>query len=139
MTTDVTPVAALRVSTLGDRGLEYHPELVDVRMRARRRLGVWAARAVAIAAVLLAFVAGAACGGVRTTRFTPADLKEPAGATIAVENRDTVPHAFTVNDEKIDVDVDPGEEIDVPLDVPVGSYTFHCTIHPEMHGTLTLS
>jgi plastocyanin len=71
--------------------------------------------------------------------FTPADLQESAGATIAIENRDTVPHTFTVDDEKIDVEVDPGDEVDVPLDLPAGSYTFHCTIHPEMTGTLTLS
>jgi plastocyanin len=71
--------------------------------------------------------------------YTPADLQEAAGATIAVENRDAVPHTFTVNDEKIDVEVDPGDEVDVPLDLPAGSYTFHCTIHPEMRGTLTLT
>lgn len=71
--------------------------------------------------------------------FTPADLQEPPGATIAVENRDSVPHTFTVDDEKIDVEVDPGDEVDVPLDLAAGSYAFHCTIHPEMRGTLTLS
>lgn len=71
--------------------------------------------------------------------FTPADLQEAAGATIAVENRDAVVHTFTVDDEKIDVEVDPGDEVDVPLDLPAGSYAFHCTIHSEMRGTLTLS
>jgi plastocyanin len=71
--------------------------------------------------------------------FSPADLTEPAGETIAVENKDTTQHTFTVDGEKIDVDVDPGDEVDVALDLDPGSYDFHCSIHPDMKGTLTLS
>jgi plastocyanin len=83
--------------------------------------------------------ANAADVTIQNFAFSPADLTEPAGETIAVENKDTTQHTFTVDGKKIDVDVDPGDEVDVALDLDPGSYDFHCSIHPDMKGTLTLN
>lgn len=85
--------------------------------------------------------------GTRTgaeTEFEPDEVSVPAGAPISItfENRSTLPHNLTFNDP-INVAtspaVDPGasETIEVAAPEP-GDYSFACTIHPGMQGTLTV-
>ena len=58
--------------------------------------------------------------------------------SIGVENDDTTAHTVTADDGSFDVRVDPGESGTFEVSEP-GSYAFHCTIHPNMTGTLVVS
>jgi plastocyanin len=80
-------------------------------------------------------------------KFDRATLALPANATapLLFDNRDGAPHnvAFTKADGS---KVFTGETFSGPstrtYDVPAltaGSYGFHCDVHPDMKGTLTVS
>jgi len=69
----------------------------------------------------------------------------PGGAafTIAFDNQDTVPHDIVIKDAGgatlFQGEVVTGPDVvvyDVPA-IPAGSYTFFCSIHPNMTGTVT--
>jgi plastocyanin len=55
-----------------------------------------------------------------------------------VANRDSTAHTFTADDGAFDVELGAGatESVD---GLAAGSYAFHCTIHPDMKGTLDVS
>jgi glucose/arabinose dehydrogenase/plastocyanin len=75
--------------------------------------------------------------------FVPAEVTVPAGATVRltfVNESDSVPHNLTFGDP-IDAatatTVAPGEEQTIEFTAPeAGEYTFVCTLHPGMEGTL---
>jgi len=81
--------------------------------------------------------------------FEQASLSAPAGAPfqIAFDNKDAaVPHNVAIHkdsatgEEVFKGDIFPGPEkrvYDVPA-LAAGSYTFACTVHPNMTGTLTV-
>jgi plastocyanin len=77
---------------------------------------------------------------VETTLTAPADT----AFTIAFDNQDTVPHDVVIKDAGGGT-VFAGEIVtgptvvvyDVPA-IPAGSYTYVCSIHPNMTGTLTV-
>ncbi|HTH06179.1 MAG TPA: cupredoxin domain-containing protein [Ilumatobacteraceae bacterium] len=58
--------------------------------------------------------------------------------TITVRNDDTTAHTVTADDGSFDVRVNPGESGTIEVSEP-GTYAFHCTIHPNMTGTLEVS
>lgn len=64
----------------------------------------------------------------------------PPGAVVTVTNLDSAAHTVTVDQgSAFDVDVRSGggtATFTAPS-VP-GSYPYHCTFHPGMHGTLTV-
>jgi plastocyanin len=63
----------------------------------------------------------------------------PAGVgTITVQNDDTTTHTVTADDGSFDVRVNAGDSGTIEVSEP-GSYAFHCTIHPNMTGTLEVS
>lgn len=70
--------------------------------------------------------------------FSPTTIKIKAAGTITYTNGDSVAHSFTADDgESFDsglVGRDRSTTITAPS-VP-GTYTFHCTPHPSMKGTL---
>jgi plastocyanin len=76
--------------------------------------------------------------------FDPDEVSVPAGAQVSVtfENRSALPHNLTFS-EPINVAtspaVAPGASETTEFAAPApGDYDFHCTIHPGMHGTLTV-
>jgi plastocyanin len=70
-------------------------------------------------------------------RFTTPDSVSP-GATITVKNEDGTAHTVT-SDEGGAFDAQaPSGTSTFPAPTKPGSYPFHCTIHPEMHGTLVV-
>jgi plastocyanin len=75
--------------------------------------------------------------------FSPAELTFPGGAeiTFAFKNDDSAPHNFTLEGvDGVDEDVSPGAETQVSFPAPApGDYKFHCSVHPSMTGTLTVS
>jgi aldose sugar dehydrogenase len=77
-------------------------------------------------------------------QFDPGDVSVPAGATVRLTfmNEGTVPHNLTFNDPinaATAVTVQPGAEETIEFTAPdAGEYTFVCTLHPGMEGTLVV-
>ncbi|MCG2624457.1 cupredoxin domain-containing protein [Arthrobacter sp. I2-34] len=69
---------------------------------------------------------------------TPASV--PAGATVTVTNKDTVEHTVTADTgSAFNVEVKAnGGTATFTAPSKAGSYPFHCSIHPQMLGTLTV-
>lgn len=64
--------------------------------------------------------------------FGPTFVKATPGSTltITVENEGDANHTFTVDDQNIDTDVDPGSSADVDVTVPdSGNVAFYCRFH----------
>jgi plastocyanin len=72
--------------------------------------------------------------------FTPTTATVKSGDSLVVANSTTdTTHTFTVIKTKINETLDPGASDTVAIDLKAGTYDFHCTIHPEMTGTLTVT
>ncbi len=75
-------------------------------------------------------------------QFDTDRLEAPAGEDFCIEfsNNDTVPHNVSIQDPAIKgEDVPPGESITYHIPaMEAGDYTFYCTLHPTMTGTLTI-
>ena len=125
-------------------------------MRVQRRL----IGAIAVAAVTLA-VATAGCGGgggdttgdtgggkllpdtaslsIADLAFEPSTLPIARGTTtITITNSDDIDHTFTLDDDSLSKTIPGGSTVDVEvtLDASMG---FHCSIHPQMTGTLQVA
>lgn len=73
--------------------------------------------------------------------FNPDTLTAGAGetVTIAVTNKDSTTHSFTLDDGSVTQDVPPGQTVDVKVTWPSsGSVGFHCRFHSSMTGTLAV-
>jgi len=74
--------------------------------------------------------------------FSPSSQTAKVGQVVEWNNTGTVPHTITfdasnaqcLNDQLIN----PGSTWEVKFTQP-GTYTYKCTIHPGMNGTLTVS
>lgn len=62
----------------------------------------------------------------------------PAGATVTVMNMDTAAHTLTADDGSFDAVVKAGTSTTFTAPAKPGTYTYHCTYHSNMHGTLTV-
>jgi plastocyanin len=77
-------------------------------------------------------------------QFDPGEVSVPAGATVRLTfiNDATVPHNLTFDDPinaATAVTVQPGAEETIEFTAPgAGEYTFVCTLHPGMEGTLVV-
>ena len=76
--------------------------------------------------------------------FVPDEISVPTGTTVRLTfmNESTVPHNLTfgapINAATATI-VDPGAEETIEFTAPeAGEYTFKCTLHPGMEGTLTV-
>lgn len=77
--------------------------------------------------------------GIADLAFEPSTLTVASGATtITVTNSDTVTHTFTLDDDTVNETIDPGQSVDVTVDL-TASTGFHCDIHPQMTGTLQVA
>jgi plastocyanin len=74
---------------------------------------------------------------IKSFSFTTPDSVSP-GATITVDNKDGTDHTVTSDTgNAFDDAASPGTST-FPAPTKPGSYPFHCTIHPSMHGTLVV-
>jgi len=115
-------------------------------------------RIVASCAILVAVVLGAAaCGGgggssgsgsgkksvgMSDYYFQPGQVVGPAGKkiTIALTNTGTVEHNFTLDQQGVSKDVEPGKDAEVTVTVPkTGTLTFYCKYHRARGMTGVLS
>jgi plastocyanin len=71
-------------------------------------------------------------------QFSTPDSVSP-GATITVDNKDGTEHTVTSDDgSSFDDSASDGTTTFTAPTKP-GSYPFHCTLHPQMHGTLVVT
>jgi plastocyanin len=74
---------------------------------------------------------------IKDLTFTTAPVK--TGSTVTVQNNDTVMHTVTSDDgTSFDVSIDAGKSATFTAPGTAGSFKFHCKIHSQMHGTLTV-
>ena len=76
--------------------------------------------------------------------FKPATITGKAGATVKVElkNSGQAEHNFTIDSQKVNKDVEPGEDATVSVKIPAsGSVQFYCEYHKGlgMVGTVKSS
>lgn len=78
--------------------------------------------------------------GAKDFAFTPTTLTVPSGGgTVKFTNSGSVEHNFTVDGQSVSKDAEAGESATVKVDLPAGTYKFHCKYHPtQMKGTLTV-
>ncbi|AUY47652.1 cupredoxin domain-containing protein [Streptomyces sp. CB01881] len=72
--------------------------------------------------------------------FEPADITVRPGATVTVVNEDSTAHTLTASDKSFDTGtIAPGGTATFIAPAQAGSHPYICSIHPFMHGTLTVS
>lgn len=73
--------------------------------------------------------------------FSPANITVKKGTTVTWTNKDSVAHTVTETDGKTGPtsgDVNPGANYTFTFNTP-GTYHYHCSIHPEMVGTVIVT
>ena len=80
---------------------------------------------------------GATAVKISDFKFAPATLTVKHGASVTVTNDDSAPHTATADDgHSFDTGtLDPGSSKTITVAKP-GTYAYHCSIHPFMHGRL---
>lgn len=75
---------------------------------------------------------------IKNFMFSPMSLTVSPGATVSVTNDDTVAHTLTASGNKaFDTgDVGPGKTVTFTAPGTAGSYSYICSIHQYMQGTL---
>jgi plastocyanin len=68
-------------------------------------------------------------------RYHPDDLLAGAERELTIRNLDDEAHTVTSFDGAIDVEVGPGEEVEILTPEP-GAYLYSCRFHPEMGGEI---
>jgi plastocyanin len=70
--------------------------------------------------------------------FDPPNAAVEPGSTITWTNRGAVPHTVTADDGSFDSErLNPGDSYTVAFGGQ-GTVTYHCEIHPEMRGSVTV-
>lgn len=68
--------------------------------------------------------------------FSPATLTVKVGDTVTWTNQDSMGHSATADDQSFDTGVfDQGKSGTVTFS-KTGTFTYHCSIHTSMHGTI---
>lgn len=71
--------------------------------------------------------------------FQFAAVEVASGGQVSVSNRDSAPHTVTADDGAFDAgEVSGGSTGAFTAPGEPGTYQFHCDIHPDMSGTLTV-
>jgi plastocyanin len=83
-------------------------------------------------------VAGSAVN-ISNFKFSPRSVTAKPGARVTVSNEDSATHTATADDgHSFDTgDLAQGQSHTISLSKP-GSYPYHCSIHPYMHGTFVI-
>jgi plastocyanin len=111
--------------------------------------GTWRGRiaigaTLAAAALVLASLGGGGAGASTTEsvdianfRFQPKTLHVEAGTKVAFANDSNVTHTATRAGAFDTGHIAPGKSILVKF-AQKGTFAYHCTIHPFMHGTIVV-
>ena len=81
---------------------------------------------------------GAAQVGIENFTFSPGEVTAAVGETITWTNEDSAPHTATLDDGACDTgNIAQGATAGLVFDA-AGTYPYHCSIHPNMTGTITI-
>jgi plastocyanin len=69
----------------------------------------------------------------RDFEFDPATATIPSGGTIEITNEGPSTHSFTMDDDSVTEDIEPGASVTVTVTTAGG---FHCRFHSQMTGTV---
>ena len=71
--------------------------------------------------------------------FNPADITATVGQTVTFTNGDSAPHTATLDDGSCTTpNIANGASEGLTFNA-AGTYPFHCAVHPDMKGTITVS
>jgi plastocyanin len=98
-----------------------------------------AAAPSAASAAASAPAAGAAAVAIKDFAFTPQTIQAKVGETITWTNGDSTAHTVTLDDKSVDSgNVGPSATYSHAF-TQAGSFAYHCVIHTQMTGTITIS
>ncbi|MDI5961366.1 cupredoxin domain-containing protein [Streptomyces sp. SL13] len=85
--------------------------------------------------------AGASTIVIGNFAFSPARLTVQPGATVTVKNNDSTPHTVTSDGARLfdTGNIAPGKSATFKAPSKAGSYSYICSIHQFMKGSLTVS
>jgi plastocyanin len=121
--------------------------LHETRPGKRAALAILALAACAAAFLLLTYgdgqrasAAASASGGSRTVTidhfaYTPKALSVAKGTRVVFSNTSKIKHTATLRGSFDTGKISPGAAVAVRFEAP-GTYSYHCTIHPEMRGKI---
>ena len=82
---------------------------------------------------------GAAAVSIKGFAFNPATIQAKVGENITWTNGDSVAHTVTLDDASAKSgNIDAAATYSHAFTQP-GTFTYHCEIHPQMKGTVTVS
>jgi plastocyanin len=70
--------------------------------------------------------------------FSPATLNVKAGQQVTWTNKQDIAHTVTADAGAFDHQMPTGATFSFTF-AKAGSFPYHCTIHPSMHGTIAVS
>jgi plastocyanin len=73
-----------------------------------------------------------------TRRFAPSSITIDRGTKVKWVNKGTLTHTTTANNGAWDETLGPGETFTRKFR-RAGTFAFHCSIHPSMTGTITVT
>jgi plastocyanin len=101
--------------------------------------GASAAPTTATSQAPAASAAGATAVAIKDFAFSPATATAAAGSKVTWTNSDTTAHTVTFDDGSADSgNLAPGSTFDHTF-ATAGTFAYHCTIHSQMKGTVTVS
>jgi plastocyanin len=71
--------------------------------------------------------------------FKPAAITATVGQTVTFTNKDSAPHTATLDDGSCTTPNIAAGGSDALTFNAAGTYPFHCNVHPDMKGTITVS
>jgi plastocyanin len=76
---------------------------------------------------------------IKNFSFGPSAMTVGRGARITVVNQDQAPHTMTASNRSFDTGtIAGGQRGEITAPSSPGNYSYGCTIHPQMTGTLTV-
>lgn len=73
---------------------------------------------------------------IQNMAFSPATLTVKVGDKVTWTNQDSVGHSATADDNSFDTSVIAQGQSGSTTFNKAGTYTYHCSVHPSMHGTI---
>jgi len=76
---------------------------------------------------------------IQNMAFSPASLTIKVGDKVTWTNQDSVGHSATADDNSFDTGVIAQGQSGSNTFSKAGTYTYHCSVHPSMHGTIIVT
>lgn len=97
------------------------------------------APASAAAACAVSGTPGSVTVSIKDFAFNPSAITAKVGETVTFTNGDTASHTATLDDGTCDTKLITNGKSGSLTFSAAGAYPFHCTVHTDMKGTITVS